>query len=135
MKKLLILCVVMIPFLGLVAQDTDYYEYSFVQTGIGVDNSGNVSGESTTFSLEDGKKEVFVKVSQDNALSLTELVYEVYSGEEYNDYEFAETLTIKEKDWSYVFFSIIFYHPGSYVVDMYNQENAFINTAYIVITE
>jgi hypothetical protein len=135
MKKLLIICLVLIPYFGLVAQDTDYYEYSHVQTGIGVENNGHVNGEDTVFALKDGEIEVFIKVSQDTALSLTELNYEVYSGNEYNDFEFEKSLEIGDKEWSYVYFSINFFKPGSYVVDMYNQEYAFINTAYIVITE
>lgn len=135
MKKLLTFCLMLIPYFGLVAQDTDYYEFSFVQTGIGVDNNGNVSGESTTFALENGKTEVFIKVSQDNPLSLTELTYAVYSGHEYNDFEFEESISIGDKDWTYIYFSIFFYKPGAYVVDMYNQQYAFINTAFIVITE
>lgn len=117
--------------------DTYYYEYSWISTGTGVDSEGYLLGEDTKFKLNNGTVEVYFMLEQDEPLLLSELFYEIYSGdgETYSEQVLNETMKVASKDWNYTYFSVKFSAPGFYVIDMYNQNDVYINSAYFEIEQ
>lgn len=143
MKSILTLCLGMLLMASTYAKpyddgdehDTYYYEYSWISTGTGVDGEGYLLGEDTKFKLNNGTTEIFFMVEQDEPLLLSQLYYEIYSGdgETYGEQVIAETMDVASKDWNYTYFSVKFNTAGYYVIDMYNQHDVYINSAYFEI--
>jgi hypothetical protein len=97
-----------------------------------VDDGGIMSGESTAFTLENGTRKITAKLEQDEALLLTKLYVTVILGEEtISD----DVYDIPSKDWNYITVPITINKPGSYIVDFYSQDDAFINSGYFDVVE
>jgi hypothetical protein len=115
--------------------DTYYYENSFIVFGESIDDNAVVSGEATTFKLIGGKRDLYLKLEQDDDLKLTELVMDVYGGEDYKELSYTETFNIPSKDWNWVKLPVKFTKTGKYVVDLYTQDDVYVNSGYIEITQ
>jgi hypothetical protein len=112
--------------------DTYYYENSYVVFGESVDDGGIVNGASSTFNLESGTRKITAKLEQDEALLLTKLYVTVILGEEtISD----DVYDIPSKDWNYVTVPITVNKPGSYYVDFYSQDDAFINSGSFEVVD
>ena len=131
MKKLFLICFSVLSFSLISAQDdidTYYYEPSIIVAANSVDSKGVMVGEGTEFYLEDGLVEIVIMLQQETPLLLTELVYDIYSGEELDVFDNSERIEINDLQWNYVQFSIEIRGEGNYVIDLYNQDDIYINS-------
>lgn len=115
--------------------DTYYYEDSKITFGESIDANAVVSGEASSFQLRNGKRDIFCKIQQDKDLNITQLVVEVYGGDDYKEKIFSQTYSIPSKTWNWVKVPLSFTKPGKYVVDMYNENDIYLNSGYVDITE
>lgn len=114
--------------------DTYYYEYSTVQFCESVDNLGNPVDVVSTFLLG-AENTVNVTVYIDNAedpLNASTLSIEIY--DETNSPVDSYTVNI-QREWNYVHFVHKFTKPGTYIFDIYNGAETFINSGTVVIEE
>nr|HPH88807.1 hypothetical protein [Chitinophagales bacterium] len=72
-------------------------------------------------------------LEQDKDLKCTEIVVSVYHGDDYKDLVSEETFTVGSLDWNWIKVPISVTKVGKYVVDIYNQNDTFINSAYFEI--
>lgn len=112
--------------------DTYYYENSIITLGESVAEGGIMSGESTVFKLNNGTAKIAAMLEQDEPLLLSKVYVNVYMGE---DEISAESYDIPSKDWNYINVYVTVNKPGSYYVDFYTQDDAFINTASFEVVE
>lgn len=113
------------------AEDTYYYENSTISFCKSVDDEGNMIGESEVFNLgRTGQVEVAVYLDMDGEPIETEkIIATVYQdGDKLDDFEYEV-----QKEWNWVKFVLTFKEKGSYSVDIYNEEDTFINTASVTI--
>lgn len=115
--------------------DTYYYENSKLIFGESADDKGVVKGEATTFKLINGKRDLIVKVEQDEDLNVTQIIMDVYGGTDYKDKIYSQTFDIASKTWNWVKMPVNLTKAGKYVIDLYTQDDVFINSGYIEITK
>ena len=113
--------------------DTYYFKDSKITLGDSVNTNAVVYGEATQFNLINGKRDVVVKLQQDNALNITDAKVEVYGGTDYKEKFSTDKFSIPSKTWNWIKVPVSFNKPGKYVVDIYNEDNVFINSAYLEI--
>lgn len=113
--------------------DTYYYENSSVVFAKSIDSDANTNGESTTFRLENGKCDFYAKLQQDDDLLLTQLIVDVYGGDDYKELIDSQTYDIESKTWNWVKVPINLTKRGKYVVDMYTQDDVYINSGYVEV--
>jgi hypothetical protein len=114
--------------------DTYYFEDSKITFGTAIDDKAVVSGEAGSFSLMNGKRDIVAKLQQDKDLNVTQVVVEVYGGVDYKEKVYTQTYNIPSKTWNWIKVPLSFTKPGKYVVDMYNEDDVFINSGYVEIT-
>lgn len=139
MKPLFILICIIIPsFSSFVAQedlanDTYYYEYSTIRFGTEVKET-NLLGEATEFTLKNGQVEITVFLEMLEALLCSEIFVEIYDASSATS-EQIENFSINGIDptWNYLHFKINLKKEGTYYIDLYNQNDVFINSATVVI--
>lgn len=112
--------------------DTYYYENSTVTFGESISN-GVLSGESTEFRLYGTKKEITAKVEQKEALKLTKVYVDIYTGEKYDEEVSSIGYDVGDVTWDWISVPITFYKKGKYVVDFYTQDDVYINSAYFTV--
>lgn len=112
--------------------DTYYYENSEIVFGESI-NDGVLTGEATTFKLNGKSKEITAKVYQDDDLKLKQVIVSVYTGTDYKEKVSEYTYDVDDPTWNWVSVPIKFYKKGKYVVDMYTQDDVFINSAYFEV--
>lgn len=131
MKKLFLLCLAFISFSLIKAQDdidTYYYQSSFITVGTGVDEEGVLVGAGTEFKLKKENLELTIMLEQEEALLLSKIYYDVYSGKNSDVYEYGEEIDVADLQWNYIYFSIEVEKKGKYAVELYNQDDIYINT-------
>lgn len=116
------------------SKDTYYYENSTMTFGESVDDKAVVKGEATSFKLINGKRDIFVKLEQDADLDVTQIIMDVYGGTDYKEKIYSQTFDIASKTWNWVKMPVNFTKAGKYVVDLYTQDDVFINSGYVEIT-
>ncbi|MBK9328672.1 MAG: hypothetical protein IPM95_04990 [Sphingobacteriales bacterium] len=116
------------------ANDTYYYENSTMIFGDSVDAKAVVKGEAGTFKLINGKRDIVVKLSQDEDLNVTQIIMDVYGGTDYKEKIYSKTFDIASKTWNWVKMPVNFTKTGKYVIDLYTQDDVFINSGYVEIT-
>lgn len=116
----------------------DYYTYSSVKTGTGINSStGVLEGESESF-LIDTQNGSYIIFKVDNAgkeMGSDGLIVDIWRKNAKGDYdEFVETkdYTI-DSTYDWVYFKYTFYNPGDYKFSIYNKDSNWINTAYVTI--
>lgn len=114
--------------------DPYYYEHSIVRLGLQIDEHGQMEGENTSFSLNGKPLKIFILVEQDKSLMLKKLVVEIYDEEALKKID-TFVANVADPNWSWVKISYVFLKPGKYYIDMYNEEDTYVNTAYLTITE
>ena len=112
--------------------DTYYYEDSKVEFGESI-KDGELSGTGTVFNLYDSSKEITAKISQDNDLKLTQVIVSIYTGDDYKEKVSELTYDVGDVTWNWISVPLKFYKKGKYVVDVYSQDDVFINSAYFEV--
>jgi hypothetical protein len=115
------------------AVDTYYFEKSKITFGDAIDDKAVVTGEATVFYLRNGKRDIMAKLQQDNDLKVTQVLVEVYGGTDYKEKIASQLYDIPSKTWNWMKVPLSFNKPGKYVVDMYNEDDVFINSGYLEI--
>jgi hypothetical protein len=115
------------------SSDTYYYEDSQIKFGESADDKGVLTGEASEFKLKNGKKEIICVLEQEKDLKCTEIVVSVYHGDDYKDLVSEETFTVGSLDWNWIKVPISVTKVGKYVVDIYNQNDTFVNSGYFEI--
>jgi hypothetical protein len=135
MKKRFFLCFVSFAFIISVKSqvDADYYENSFVVIGNDVNDEGYIIDESDVFKLENGSKKVFIILELDKPLMLKSIVVDVFSGKDYKNVVDTYYFDIPSLDYTYTYFPLTFTKHGKYAIDIYNQDNLYINTGHFTI--
>jgi hypothetical protein len=114
--------------------DTYYYENSEIIFCESVSADGDPESEATTFKANrEGTREVTIYLSNDKAFKTTKMYVDIYdskSNEKIDDF----TIDV-EVDWDWVKFKQTFTKPGEYYIDIYNEDDTFINTATVTITK
>lgn len=113
--------------------EKEYYENSFVQIGETIDSEGYIVNEGNIFKLVNGERELYVKIEQDTPLLLSQLIVDVYSGKDYSEFVDTYYFDVEGTNWTYTYFPITFKKAGKYAIDLYNQDNIFINSGYVTI--
>ncbi|HMV14441.1 MAG TPA: hypothetical protein PKK18_06080 [Chitinophagales bacterium] len=113
--------------------DTYYYENSTITFGDEVDNDANVKGEATEFKLINGKRDIMLKLEQDDDLKCKEVEVSVYYGDKYDEEVSRETYSVESMTWNWLKFKISVKKVGKYVVDIYNDKDVFINSGYFEV--
>jgi len=114
--------------------DTYYYENTIVSFGTGIED-GNLIEEADVFKLKGKEKEksLVVKLEMDKPLKLDLVYIGVFYGDEYEEEVSYESYTVADKSWVWINVPITVYKKGKYVVDLYNQNDVYINTGYFEI--
>lgn len=110
--------------------NTFYYEDSEVSFCTSI-SEGNMIGESESFQLgSGGSVDVVIYITNDYRPFKTDLFYiDVYLGDEEVD-----SFNIQvEEDWDYAHVKQTFTKPGTYMIDVYNADDIFINTGEVTI--
>jgi hypothetical protein len=117
------------------ANDTYYYEFSSIRFGKEMKET-NLIGEAETFNLTNGEVEVLLLLEMDKALLCTEIFVEIYDASSATS-EQIENFSINSIDptWDYVFFKVKLKKEGTFYIDLYNQNDVFINSATVVINK
>lgn len=113
--------------------DTYYYEDSKIKFGESSTSQGEIIGESSIFRLVNGKKDIACVLTQDKALKVKSITVAVYTGENYTEKVSEETFSVASRDWDWVKVPVSVTKVGKYVVDIYNENDTFINSAYFEI--
>ncbi len=115
--------------------DTYYYEDSEVRFCNYVDASANLVGESSVFYLTADSVAVTCYVANNNKPFKSESIYVDIFSEEDDIFGYAtQSLTVTiELDWDYFAFKAYFKEKGLYYIDIYNENDIFINTATVTI--
>lgn len=114
------------------APDTYYYEYSEITLGTSI-NDGILSGVDTTFYLFGTAKEITAKLEQTEALKLTKIYVDIYTGSNYEEKVSSLGYNVDDPTWNWISVPIKFYKKGKYVVDFYTQDDVFINSYYFSV--
>ena len=115
--------------------DTYYYEDSEIVFCSSVDDVGNPVGVSGTFSLGSaGSVTVVVYLDgKGKPFKTTHIFADIYEGDEDDPYDsFGFDV---QADWDYVKFNNVFTKPGEYTIDLYNNDDIYINTGTVTITQ
>ena len=112
--------------------DTYYYEDSKITFGESISN-GVLSTESTVFKLSGSSKEITAKIEQADDLKLTKAIVSIYTGDDYKEKVSELSYTVDDKTWNWISVPIKFYKKGKYVVDVYSQDDIFINSGYFEV--
>ena len=112
--------------------DTYYYENSKVEFGESI-KDGELSGTGTVFKLYGSSKEITAKISQDNDLKLTKVIVSIYTGDDYKEKVSELTYDVGDITWNWISVPLKFYKKGKYVVDIYSQDDVFINSGYFEV--
>lgn len=110
--------------------DTYYYSSSEIISCDDVKN-GDPVGESKNFSVG----EVTFQVDNDGKEMKTEtLIVDIWrkDGSDYNDFVETKRYTI-QANWTHPYFKYTFSDKGDYKVAVYNEDEVWINTAYVTI--
>ncbi len=116
----------------------DYYLYSSVKTGTGINSSTGVLEDEATSFLIDTQKGSYIVFKIDNGtkkIGSEGLIVDIWRKNPKGDYdEFIETKEYDiESTYSWVYFKYTFYNPGDYKFSVYNKNSNWINTAYVTI--
>ncbi len=112
---------------------SDYYMDSKITLGQSVNADGVVSGAATEFKLINGKCDIQAKLEQTEDLNLTAVKVYVYGGKDYTESISSLTYTVASKDWNWIHVPINTTKRGKYVVDMYTDDDVYIQTAYFEV--
>ena len=113
--------------------DTYYYENSEITFAMDFDSEANATGEATEFRLKNGESNFFAKVQQDNDLKVTQIRVSIYTGDDYKEEVSDENFDVESKEWNWIKIPIKVTKRGKYVVDMYTENDVFINSGYFEI--
>lgn len=113
--------------------DTYYYEDSKITFGESVNDKAEMIGEASEFKLKSGKREIICLLQQDKALKCKEIVVSVYYGDNYTEKVSEEKYSIGGLDWDWVKVPVNVTKVGKYVVDIYNENDTFVNSGYFEI--
>ena len=113
--------------------DTYYYEDSEIIFCESVSTDGDPVSEATSFKADrTGAREITIYLSNDKAFKTTKMYVDIYDSK---TNEKIEDFSIDvEEDWDWVKFKQSFTKPGEYYVDIYNEDDVFINTATVTIS-
>ena len=98
-----------------------------------MNDKAEMIGEASEFKLKSGKREIICLLQQDKALKCKEIVVSVYYGDNYTEKVSEEKYTIGGLDWDWVKVPVNVTKVGKYVVDIYNENDTFINSGYFEI--
>lgn len=112
--------------------DTYYYEDSKIMFGESI-KDGVLSGEASTFNLKGESKEIFAKIEQESALKFTRIYVDIYTGVDYKEKVSSLDYIVDDPIWNWVSAPVKFYKKGKYVVDIYNQDDIFVNSGYFEV--
>lgn len=120
--------------------DYDYYTYSSITTGTGINTATGVLENPTSTFLIDTQNGSYVIFKVDNAgqeIGTDELIVDIWRKNDKGSYDaFVETkyYTITPTfDWAY--FKYSFFTPGEYKFSVYNKNSNWINTAYLTVNK
>ncbi len=113
--------------------DTYYYEGSKLTFGESIDDKAVMSGQSSDFRLKNGKRDLVCKLEHEKALKVKSVSVTVYYGDDYKEKVSSETYTVGDLSWDWVKVPISVSKAGKYVVDIYNENDTFINSGYFEI--
>jgi len=114
--------------------NTDYYKNSEVIFCEDVVDGSPVNASSSFTIGEDGG---YVQVQVDNGkpMKTTQLIVDVYKKSSSGDYDKKiETKTYDIKaTWDAPYFKYTFYKAGKYKLEIYNEDDVYINSGYVTI--
>ncbi len=113
--------------------DTYYYSESKIEFGEGTNSDGTIKGEATEFRLINGKRDITCLLTCDKALKLKSVYLSVFTGENYKEKVSEKEYSVKSPDWDWVSFPITVTKVGKYAVDIYNEHDIYVNSAYFEI--
>lgn len=117
---------------------SDYYEDSKIQFGTSVGDNAEIKGESSSFYLKNGEVSVAILITNGKVFKTEKIKLSVYkkitkNGKE--DTKLVQTIPVTGigEDWDWVYATIDFTEKGEYIVDVWNENELFINTGYVTI--
>lgn len=113
--------------------DTYYYSESKLVFGEGKNTDGTIKGEANEFRLINGNREITCLLTCDKALKLKKIYLSIFTGTDYKEKVSEKEYEIKSPDWDWTSFQISVTKVGKYVVDLYNENDTYINSAYFEI--
>lgn len=112
---------------------TVYYMDATVTFCTDVDSKGNADTPSSVFNISPDKGSyVYVLLNNGKALKTTELIVDIWKGDDYKD--FVETKKVTVEDYSnFAYFKYTFYKEGKYKFSIFTKDETFIQTGYVEI--
>jgi len=112
---------------------TVYYLDATVTFCTDVDNKGNAVTPSTVFNINQDKGSyVYVLLNNGKALKTTELIVDIWKGDDYKD--FVETRKVTVEDYSnFAYFKYTFYKDGKYKFSIFTKDETFIQTGFVEV--
>jgi hypothetical protein len=113
--------------------DTYYYEYTEVIFADDVSPDGEAVNEKSIFQIPaNGPAKITVALFNDEPLLTKEIVVEIYA----EDNTLYDSFSISTKEeWNWCKFSIDIKEPGKYAIDLYNENDVYINTGYVDVVK
>lgn len=112
--------------------DTYYYENSTIDVATSVSSAGVASGVSDKFTYKSGGVELQILYTDDKPIKTSSVTISIYGGKDYNDE--IETYDVDvDPTWGWFKVKQTFLKKGLYAIDMYSEDDVFMNSAYIEI--
>lgn len=117
---------------------SDYYENSVIKFGTSVGDNATIYGEATEFKYKSGKTPVVISITNGKVFKCEEIKLSVYKKTKINgkeDTKLVQTIPVTGigDDWDWVYATIDFTEKGDYIIDVWNENDVFINTGYVTI--
>lgn len=117
---------------------SDYYENSVIKFGTSAGENATIYGEATEFKYKSGKTPVVISITNGKVFKCEEIKLSVYKKTKINgkeDTKLVQTIPVTGigADWDWVYATIDFTERGDYIIDVWNENDVFINTGYVTI--
>lgn len=117
---------------------SDYYEDSKVKFGTNIDDNAKITGEGTEFKLKNGVADIQIMILNGKVFKSEKVKLSVYkkimkNGKEETNLVQTIPVTGIAEDWDWIKTNIVFKEKGDYIVDVWNENEVFINTGVLTI--
>lgn len=114
--------------------DTDYYEDSKIEFGTTISGT-KLTNKGNSFRLTNGKCDIVGLLTMDKALKIKSFDVTIYYGDDYKEKISQQTYNNASLDWDWIKIPIsTLTKAGKYVVDVYTEDDVYVNSGYFEIT-
>lgn len=112
---------------------TDYYSNSTVTFCENVDDQGKGISPSSVFTInKQSGSYVYLLLENGKPLKATELIVDIWKGDNYKEFVETKKLTI-DPEWASTYYKYTFTKTGKYKFSIFTQDETFVQSGYVTI--